>query len=225
MVSKFTQYAAEGPKRPFLGGLIKFVKGDWQMGPDKDLISSVRRFVVVMDSLTTGHIKWDDGKPVDSRMGLVADGFSAVHRAELDDFDSKTWEVDKRGDRVDPWQKTDLLVVASETAPYDLFTFSTTSVGGQDAIRDLCEAHGRTTEGVGQYPVVTFGSDSYQHKDPRVGRVDVPVFKVVDSVEAAPFNAIVAEARGGAGFIPTSPPALVTSGMTRHHQRPRHMER
>ena len=38
------------------------------------------------------------------------------------------------------------------------------------------------------------------------------MFKIVDCVEAAPFNAMVAGARGGAGFIPTgaSPPALET---------------
>ena len=36
------------------------------------------------------------------------------------------------------------------------------------------------------------------------GRVKVPVFKIVDSVDAAPFDAIVAEERGGAAFMPAS---------------------
>ena len=181
------------------------------MGPNKDLISPDKRFVAVMDTLTVGYIKWVGGKPVDSRMGLVADGFRPVHRSELDDLDSKNWEVDENGDRIDPWQKTTLIVFVSPTAPHDLFTFTTSTEGGKGAIRDLCEAHARTTEGAGQYPVVTLGSDSYQHKDRTNGRVNVPVFKIVDCVEAGPFNALVAEARGGAGFIPTSPPALVTS--------------
>ena len=101
-------------------------------------------------------------------------------------------------------------MLASASEPHELYTFSTTTVGGQSAIGDLCEAHARTTEGVGQYPVVTLGTGAYDHKIKSRGRVHVPVFRVVDCVEAGPFNAMVAEERGGAGFIPTSPPALST---------------
>ena len=53
-------------------------------------------------------------------------------------------------------------------------------------------------------------SGSYYDKIKARGRIDYPIFKIVDRVEAAPFNAIVAEAHGGAAFIPTSPPALTT---------------
>lgn len=178
--SKFAQYAAEASKRMFLGTLVKFAKGDWQMGADGASISLGQRFVVIMGTLTIGHIKWVGGKPVDHRMGLVADGFSAAHRNDLDDLDSTTWEIDKDRNRIDPWQKTTLLVLAAPTAPYDLFTFATGTVGGEGAVRDLCEAHARTTEGVGQYPVVTFASDSYPHKNRAYGRVKVPVFKIVE---------------------------------------------
>ena len=212
--SMFAQFAAEGSKRMFVGDLIKFVKGKWQVGADRDLISPDEPFVAAMETLTVGYLKWSaDGKPVDSQMGLVADGFRPPHRNELGDLDSKTWKVGENGrDRVDPWQETTLIVLISATEPHDLYTFSTSTVGGQGAIGDLCKAHARTTEGAGQYPVVTLASDSYQHKIPSRGRIDVPVFRVVDCVEAGPFNAMVAEARGGAVFIPTSPPALVTSG-------------
>ena len=48
-----------------------------------------------------------------------------MHRSDLDDFDSETWEVDEDGDRMDPWQKTTLIVLVSATVPHDLFTFST----------------------------------------------------------------------------------------------------
>jgi hypothetical protein len=102
------------------------------------------------------------------------------------------------------WRRTDLGVFALASAPHALYTFSTTSVGGQGAISDLCDAHARTTEGVGQYPVVTLGSDSYLHKVKSIGHVHVPVFNIVDCVEAEPFDAIVAGARGGAAFMPAS---------------------
>ncbi|HZZ22330.1 MAG TPA: hypothetical protein VFE60_07040 [Roseiarcus sp.] len=215
-ISKFALYAAEGSNRTLIGKSVKFVKGEYQMGPNKDLISPDKRFVAVMDTLTVGHIKWVDGKQVDHRVGLVADGYHPVHRAELDDFDNReNWETDEYGVRKDPWQPTTLLVLASPAAPHDFYTFTTTSEGGKSAIRDLCEAHARTTEAVGQYPVVTPGSDSYQHSNRAYGNIKVPVFEVVGCVDAGPFNALVAEARGGAGFIPAAASALLTSGMGR----------
>ena len=202
--SQFAQYGAEGAKRPFLGEPLKFTKSEWQIGADKDLVSPDQRFVPIMKTLTAGHLKWGDGKPVDSRMGLVADGFRPLHRSELGDLDSEAWEVDERGDRADPWRRMDLIVLASASAPHALYSLSTSSVGGLGAIRDLCEAHARTTEGVGQYPVVTLDSDYYLHKNKSIGRVHVPVFNIVDCVEAEPFDAIVAGTRGGAGFMPAS---------------------
>jgi hypothetical protein len=214
--SRFAQYAAEESKRRFLGKLIKFVKGEWQMGLNRDPISSSQRFVAVMDTLTIGYMKWVGGEIVDHKMGLVADGFRAAHRNDLDDLGGENWEASEYGDRIDPWQKTKLLVLVSPTAPHDLFTFSTSTEGGGNAIGDLCAAHGASTEGAGLYPVVTLGTDSYQHSNRAFGRVKVPVFKIVDCVEAAPFNALVAEARGGAGFMPASAssPALDTPDMS-----------
>jgi hypothetical protein len=209
--SRFAQFAVEGSRRMFLGTLLKFVKGDWLMGPDKDLVPPDMRFVAVMDTATIGFFKWADGKPVDHKTGLIADGFRMPQRRDLDDFDSKSWRVDENGDRVDPWQQTTLLVLVSPDEPHDLFTFSTSTVGGEGAVTDLCGAHGRTTEGVGQYPVVTLTGDSYDHRIKSRGSVKVPVFKIVDSVAADEYNRIVAEARGGADFVPTSPPALGTA--------------
>jgi hypothetical protein len=206
--SKFALFAAETSKRMFLGTLLKYVKGEWQAGPNRDLIPADMAFVPIMDTLTVGFIKWRDGATVDDRLGLVADGFYPPHRNTLDDLDSTNWEIDDNGVRIDPWQRTTLLVFADANEPRNLYTFSTTSEGGRGAIGALCAAHSQATEGVGQYPVVTLATDSYLHKDKRVGRVKFPVFKPIGAVEAAPFNAIVAGARGGAGFIPTSSPAL-----------------
>ena len=208
--SRFAQYAAAGSNRMFVGMSLKFVKGEWQMGPDRDLISPNTRLVAVMPTLTVGWQKWVDGKSDDSRMGLVADGFRAPYRDELDDLDSEDWETDEYGKRIDPWQKTNLLVFVEPNEPHALFTFSTTSAGGQNAVYDLSGAYGRTIESIGQFPVVQLHSGSYDHKIKARGRIDYPIFKIVDRVEAAPFNAIVAEAHGGAAFIPTSPPALTT---------------
>ena len=104
--SRFAQYAAEELRRRFLGKLIKFVKGEWQMGLNRDPIWSSQRFVAVMDTLTIGYMKWVGGEIVDHKMGLVADGFRAAHRNDLDDLGGENWEASEYGDRIDPWQKT-----------------------------------------------------------------------------------------------------------------------
>jgi hypothetical protein len=204
MTSKFAQYAAEKSRRTLIGDTLKYKKGEWQTGQNKDLVSPDKRFVAIMSTLSVGHVKWGGGQPVDSRLGLVADDFRPVHRNELDDLDSDGWELGEDGDRVDPWQPTTLLLLASLHKPHPLFTFSTGTVGGNGAIEVLCAAHGRTTEQAGQYPVVTLASDYYDHKIKSRGRVHFPVFNIVDAVEAGPFDALILAERGGAGFLPAS---------------------
>jgi hypothetical protein len=208
--SKFALYAAETSKRTFVGDLLKYNKGVWT--GDKTPISPDELFVAVMNSLTVGFVKWAGGKVVDDELGLVVDGYRPPHRNELGDLDSKTWEKENDGALKDPWQKATMLVFVRVGPPNEIFTFSTATTGGQSAIADLCEAHGRTTEGVGQYPVVELASDSYQHKVKSYGTVYVPVFRIVDSVDAAPFDALVAEERGGAAFMPANGSASIQIG-------------
>ena len=213
--SRFAQYAAEELKRRFLGKLIKFVKGEWQMGLNRDPISSSQRFVAVMDTLTIGYMKWVGGEIVDHKMGLVADGFRAAHRNDLDDLGGENRKPASTATASIRGRRRSCSCSSRRPRP----TISLPSARARregDAIGDLCAAHGASTEGAGLYPVVTLGTDSYQHSNRAFGRVKVPVFKIVDCVEAAPFNALVAEARGGAGFMPASAssPALDTPDMS-----------
>ena len=71
--SQFAQFAAEASKRMILGELIKYSHGEWLI--NKVLISPDKRLVAVMNTLTVGYLKWGDGKVVDTKMGLVANGF------------------------------------------------------------------------------------------------------------------------------------------------------
>jgi hypothetical protein len=203
--SMFSKYAADRSRRMFPGELLKFTKGVWEQGLNRAPVPSAKTLVAVMNTLTTGHIKWTDGRPSDAAMGLVADGFQPQDRNDLGDLDPEDWEIGEDGGRQDPWQPTTLLVLVSAEAPHTVFTFSTATVGGQGAIAALCEAHGRATEDAGQYPVVTLAVDSYEHRIKSYGKVKTPVFKIIDSAPAAPFDAIVAGERGGAGFLPKSP--------------------
>ena len=40
----------------FIGGLVKHVKGEWQMGSAKDLIPPDQRFIAVMATPTVGYL-------------------------------------------------------------------------------------------------------------------------------------------------------------------------
>lgn len=203
--SRFSKYAADRSRRMFPGELLKFTKGVWEQGLNRTPVPSAKTFVAIMNTLMEGHIKWAEGRPADAAMGLVADGFQPQDRNDLGDLDPEDWEIGEDGKPQDPWQLTTLLVFVSAEAPHDVYTFSTSTVGGQGAIAALCEAHGRATEDAGQYPVVTLAVDSYEHRIKSYGRVKVPLFKLSGAVEAAPFDVIVAGARGGGSFIPKSP--------------------
>jgi hypothetical protein len=209
--SMFSRFAAGVSHRSLVGTLLKYTKGRWVTGDGKTSVPSTTTFVAIMDSLTSGWLKWGDGKPVDAKMGLVADGFEPPRRDELDDLDSTKWEIAEDGSRTDPWQLTLLLVLVSANGSREIHTFSTTSVGGKNAIADLCDAHAQTTEGTGEYPLVRLATDSYDHKIKARGTVHVPIFTIVGAVDAELFNAVVAGARRGAGFVPASAPASLTS--------------
>jgi hypothetical protein len=59
--------------------------------------------------------------------------------------DESEWELDDRGQPRNPWQETFYMVMRQldkDGTPYEgeegLFTFTTASVGGKDAVIDLC---------------------------------------------------------------------------------------
>ena len=135
--------------------MLKFTKGVWEQGLNRASVPSAKTFVAIMNTLMEGHIKWAEGRPVDAAMGLVADGFQPMERDDLGDLDPEEWEIDENKKRQDPWQSTTLLVFVSAEPPHEVYTFSTSTVGGQGAVGALCEAHARATEDAGQYPVVT----------------------------------------------------------------------
>jgi hypothetical protein len=183
----FLQYSKAGGGT-IVGELLKFAKGDYLAGQDNREISIGTRLVANMDTLETGWILWTDGKPTEHRMGLVAEGFVPAWRKDLGDTDKSLWTFDDKGLPRDPWQRTENLQLAD---PRDgkIYTFSTSSVGGRNALRDLCGdyAHGRRQHPK-DHPLIELGVDSYMHSNKQLGRIKTPTFVIVgwhpkDSVE------------------------------------------
>jgi len=188
-INYFAQYAEAASANQIEGKLLKFSKGDWTYGVDGLELPAGIRLVALMNTLTIGWQRWFGGKPTDTRFGLVANGYQPPNRQELGDQDSSLWEADANGDARDPWAFVNrfVLIRPDDSA---VFTFSTSSRGGINAIGELCKKYSRAVPG--KYPLVSLEVGSYSHSDRSIGKVKFPTFNVVEYVDAAPFD----EARG-----------------------------
>jgi hypothetical protein len=127
-----------------------------------------------MDQLAHGWSKFEDGKVVEQRVGLVADGFRASKREELGDMDQSQWERDTTGKPRDPWVCQYYLALEDpETG--EVLTFVSGTAGGNSAIARLCGQFSRNARN--GLPIIGLGASSYRHK--QYGRVDVPDFPVI----------------------------------------------
>src|SRR5207244_2215804 len=118
-------YGNAAAARSFVGKLVKFSKGDYTAGTTDDEVPLGTEVVADMDSLQVGWTKWWGHRPVDYRMGAVAENFQPPPRRELGDLDESEWETDDEGEHRDPWQFTNNLVLVRPDNPDAIFTFST----------------------------------------------------------------------------------------------------
>jgi hypothetical protein len=200
--SPFADYANAFSQHNFEGQLLKYNKGEFLLGPDNVVLPMGTQFVALMDTVTIGFQHWSGGRPTESRLGRLVDGFRPPQRRELGDDDSSLWEVDSDGSARDPWQFTNFLVFMPPELG-DVVTFTTTSQGGIRAVVELCKAHDRANRRqLGCYPLVSLQSDSYQRKIKSRGRIKFPVFRVVRYVDARAFDSALAVARGDALLEP-----------------------
>jgi len=186
--------------RSIVGKLLRFTKGDYTAGTNDDDVPIGTRFVAVMDSLHAGWIRWQGNRPSEQRMGAIADGFQPPRRAELGDFDEDQWEIDDNGARRDPWQFSNYLVLVAVDDD-ELFTFTTASRGGLNAMGELSKAFGKAMrQQPDKYPVIELDVGSYQHSNRAYGRIKYPIFRVVDWIEKKRFLELLEEGNdGGSG--------------------------
>jgi hypothetical protein len=158
---------------------LKFNKGEFLAGRDAVEIAIGTRMAVDMDSLEIGWVKWLNLQKVDQLLGRIAEGFKACKRSELDDPDEESWPLDENGERKDPWQFTNQIAMAT-VDDGAVYTFTTSSRGGLNAIGLLCRTYGEVREQhPNEWPVVELGVGSYQHSNRAYGRVKYPIFNLV----------------------------------------------
>jgi hypothetical protein len=180
------QFVAENDFSPFVGRILRFNKGDWltknDLGFDQE-VDTNSEFVVAIDSLESGWVKWEDKQPVERRMGLAIEGFRMPARSALDDNDPTLWPFDERKQtRSDPWQRTYTVVLFDSSKGADdetgLYTFVTSSTGGRKAITELCK---QVVKHPNENPMIKLETGGFKSK--KHGLIKQPILKVVGWVQ------------------------------------------
>ena len=175
----FEAYADAVAPRSIVGKLLRFTKGDYVAGEEGEEIPYGTTFTACVDGLAVGWLHWQDGKPIEQVMDLVGNGQPVARRDTLGDSDREQWPRDDRGEPRDPWQLTNYLPLLSQSDD-ELYTFTTSSVGGRDEIAALCRAYAKQRRAQpAVHPIIALEGASYQHKIRERGRVKIPILKIV----------------------------------------------
>ena len=156
--------------------ILKFKKGRWSTGTDQTAIALGTEMAVDVSSISDGHVKWIDKRPVASAMRrIIAGPFKP--RDELGDLDEDLWPVDPVSNKPrDPWARTKS-VLLKDTETWEQFTFSTSSVGGLNCIGNLVQKlRAGMAKGLAGIPIVVLESDSYMH--PEYDEVFTPLMPI-----------------------------------------------
>jgi hypothetical protein len=175
----FQVYADAVSPRTIVGQLLRFSKGDFIIGEAGETLPENTEFVVLLDEALCGWVKWEEGKPIEHRMGRIADGYVPPPRSALGDVDRAAWEESADGRARDPWAFTNYVVMKREPDG-ELFTFAATSKGSLNAVGDLCRQYARhARKHPDHYPVVKLFTGTYEHKVKAYGKIAFPIFTVV----------------------------------------------
>jgi hypothetical protein len=201
-IDPLVAYADAVSPRYIIGKLLRFTKGDYFAGEECEPIPIGTKFTVAADELLAGHVKWTDGKPVEHIMVRVADGKLPPKRSDHGDQDRSAWESDDHGEPRDPWQFTNYLLMMDENG--ELYTFTTSSTGGVDAVSNLVRRYGHhRRRHPDVYPIISLGVGSYPHKKKEYGRIKYPDFIPAGYEPKTQFLA----ALKAAGFVPAEQPS------------------
>jgi hypothetical protein len=175
-----TRYLDETAPSGVVGRLVRFKDGDFVTTDDDKVLPEAEEFTLLADDTLVGWLKFNGpGEAPDRVMGLLFDGFVMPPRESLGDLDEKAWELGLDGQPQDPWQHQQCLVLQN-TATAELFTFTTNTRTGRRAVGNLLRSYTRMKKThPDELPVIRLGKGGFNHKDSRVGWVDVPVFIVV----------------------------------------------
>jgi hypothetical protein len=164
--------AGEASERMIRGHLLKFADWRWTLGKEATPVDNGTRLIAL--GTVAMWVRWEDGKPVEHIVRRP--GERLPEREKLSHTNEDEWETGPGGEPKDPWANTRLVyLVDPDTA--EAYTFSTSSLGGRDAVIDLGDqiARMRTTH-PDVAPIVELRA---LEMPTRFGRKSKPVLKVV----------------------------------------------
>jgi hypothetical protein len=154
------------------GKIVKYVKGQWWQGESEIALGT--EFLALIREAMRGDVRFQDGKPIEQRLGFIRDRFRFAPRAELGFTDETQWECDKKGSPIDPWSQQHFLpLIHCETG--ELYCYIFRSEGAKQAFRDLSRSYApyRNTT---MLPIINLQTDRYRHDD--YGLIDIPVLRI-----------------------------------------------
>ena len=165
------------------GEFIRFTKEAKFARLDGEEVPVGTKLIVVFPETHHGWIKFNGpGQPPTRHMGGMFSGYVPPPRSELGDNDQSLWEEGLSGKPQDPW-KSQVLLPLKEAEGERLFIFQTSSATGLRAVASLIsECKQMSKREPDAYPVVELAIGAFEHKDPRVGTVKKPAFKIVGKV-------------------------------------------
>lgn len=176
------KYLDEIAPASIAGRLIKFApkEGKFITNDDGEAIGDGIDFTALCDQTLVGFVRFrGEGEAPDRRMGLLYGGFVPPPVETLPDRDQSTWEIGLDGKPQDPWAHY-LYLVLQHGSTAELFTFVTSSATGRRAVGNFLKHYDRLQKThPDMFPVVRLKVGGFQHRDERVGWVNVPVLAVV----------------------------------------------
>jgi hypothetical protein len=172
-----SRYLDEVAPSTVSGRLLKFKDGGFHTTDDGKPVDKDAEFILLAPETQIGWIRFNgEGETPDRVMGLLFDGFEMPSRESLGDTDPAQWEVGLNGHPADPWSHQQS-VVLQNTTTHELFTFTTTSLTGRRAVGEALKHYQRMQRTApGELPIVRLSTGGFNHKDSRVGWVEVPKF-------------------------------------------------
>jgi hypothetical protein len=171
------EYGDEAFTTNIIGQLLKFNKGEWLVGQEEEEMPIGTELVAATHLLQSGWMRWEDGKPVETIMGLRSEGFKPPPRESLGHTDKSEWG-ELNGQVIDPWRRADVLLMADPKTG-QVYTFSPMSDGGLQAIKKLMREYGpHMRVAPDEIPTVRLGSSWYKH--PKYSKVYKPELELVE---------------------------------------------
>jgi hypothetical protein len=215
-LARFRDTAADNSRVSFFGKIMRFRKGEWLLGQEKEKVPDRSRWIAIMAEARHGWIKWttvtlEDGTPKRvpvHTIGKIVDGYQPPARPLLGDMDQSKWKLGLNDKPEDPLKKVVYLPLLSQNGE-KVMTFTTNTPTGLPRFWQLMEKYAWIgKKHLGQYPIIELRASGYD--DRRYGWVQVPDFEIVGWVGRPDPTLLLGHANDGGGDGSEEPPPYET---------------